>query len=32
MMNDFNKQGRVPDFDVDTVRRLLIHDFQWMCH
>ena len=32
MLNDFNKQGRVPDFDVDTVRRLLIHDFQWMCN
>ncbi len=31
MLNDFNKQGKVPDFDVDTVRRLLVHEFQWMC-
>jgi hypothetical protein len=32
MLNDFNKQGRVPDFDVDTVRRLLTHEFKWMCY
>lgn len=31
MLNDFNKQGKVPDFDVSTVRRLLVHEFQWMC-
>ena len=32
MLNDFKKQGRFPDFDVDTVRRLLVHEFQWMCN
>ena len=32
MLNDFNKQDRVPDFDVDTVRKLLVHEFQWMCY
>lgn len=31
MLNDFNEHNRVPDFDIDTVRRLLVHEFQWMC-